>query len=121
MFVLVKEVEFSAAHIIPGHPGPCKNLHGHTYKVKVFVESNKLNELDMVLDFSELNKIIREEVKRFDHTYLNELEEFKEKIPTAETLSMFLFKSIEKKLPENLRLKKVEVYENESSYAIYYP
>lgn len=121
MFVLVKEIEFSAAHIIPGHPGPCKNLHGHTYKLKVFVERKNLNSLDMVMDFSDLKKIIKEAIKKFDHSYLNDLEEFKNKIPTAETLCMVLFKKIEEKLPDNLKLRKVEIYENDTSYAIYYP
>ncbi|MEJ5167304.1 MAG: 6-carboxytetrahydropterin synthase QueD [Thermoanaerobaculia bacterium] len=121
MFILVKEVEFSAAHIIPGHPGVCKNLHGHTYKVKVFVQSERLNHLDMVIDFSELKRIVKEEVKRFDHSYLNELEEFREKTPTAEIIAMFLYENITKRLPVGLKLQKVEVYENDSSYAIYYP
>lgn len=121
MFVLFKEIEFSAAHIIQNHPGPCKNLHGHTYKLKVFVESSKLNELQMVIDFADLNKILKEAVKDLDHSFLNELEEFKNTIPTAEKISLVIYKRIEKMLPKGLKLQRVEVYENETSCAIYYP
>ncbi len=120
MFVITKEVEFSAAHFIPRHPGPCKKTHGHNYKVRVFVEAKKLNELQMVMDFSDLNKIIKEAVEPLDHSFLNEIEEFKNDIPTAERIAFLLFKKILKKLPKNLKLQKVEVFENETSSAIYY-
>ena len=33
--------DFSAAHSLPRHPGKCKNLHGHTYKVEVVVEGER--------------------------------------------------------------------------------
>ena len=121
MFIVSKEIEFSAAHIIPSHPGPCKNLHGHTYKVKVFVESEKLNSLEMVIDFSDLNKILKEVVSNFDHKYLNELKEFEGIIPTAERIAFVIYNEINKNLPGGLKLQKVEVYENETSCAIYYP
>lgn len=121
MFVLFKEIEFSSAHIIPGHPGLCKNIHGHTYKLKVYVESQKLNELQMVMDFADLNKILKEAIRDFDHNYLNNLMEFKDKIPTAENIAYILFYRIKDMLPQFLKLQKVEVYENDSSCAIYYP
>ncbi len=121
MFVLFKEIEFSAAHIIQSHPGPCKNLHGHTYKVRVFIESEKLNSLGMVIDFSDLNKILKEVISKFDHKYLNELKDFEDLIPTAENIAFIICKKIKKVLPRGLKLQRVEVYENETSCAIYYP
>jgi 6-pyruvoyltetrahydropterin/6-carboxytetrahydropterin synthase len=121
MFVLFKEVEFSAAHKIPNHPGPCKDIHGHNYKVRVFVESKELNSLQMVIDFSDLNKIIKEAIKGFDHSFLNDLKEFKDIAPTAEKIAYVIYNKINKMLPESLKLQKIEVYENETSCAIYYP
>ena len=32
-----KLFKFEAAHRLPNHPGKCKNLHGHSYKLEVVV------------------------------------------------------------------------------------
>lgn len=121
MFVIFKEVEFSAAHFIPGHPGDCKNLHGHTYKVRVYIKRKKLNELNMVMDFSELALIIQKVLGKFDHKLLNELREFKKLTPTAENIAYVIFKKIKKLLPKEVKISKIEVYESDSSCAIFSP
>ena len=35
MFKIAKEFNFDMAHMLDGHDGKCKNLHGHTYKLQV--------------------------------------------------------------------------------------
>lgn len=60
---IVKEMTFDAAHRLPGHSGACRNLHGHTYRLRVTV-SDTLNESGMVVDFGLLAKQIKE---RYDH------------------------------------------------------
>jgi len=49
-----------ASHIIPGHPGKCKNLHGHTYRVEVFVKGDKLDKNDILegADFTPLSILV---------------------------------------------------------------
>ena len=37
MFKIAKEFNFDMAHMLDGHDGKCKNLHGHTYKLQVEV------------------------------------------------------------------------------------
>lgn len=59
---------FDAAHWIPGHPGKCKNMHGHTWKVEVSA-SVPMSEFHdgMLVDFGVFKKV----VEKYDHTILN--------------------------------------------------
>lgn len=74
MLIVTKTVSFDAAHLLTGHGGQCKNLHGHTYKV--VVELGNTPPLpgqpdDMVMDFKELKAVLQEEVVTpCDHTFL---------------------------------------------------
>ena len=58
MFEVTKEFNFEAGHCLDQHPGKCKNLHGHNYKVFVTMQSKKLNNMDMVMDFYDLNNVL---------------------------------------------------------------
>ncbi len=112
--------KFAAAHYIPGHKGKCKNLHGHTYKAKVTVSSNVLDELGMVIDFETLKKYVNEIIHQFDHQVLNDLLDFKEKTTTAENLAEIISKKLTKKL-SNLKVlvESVEIWESDDTVAIY--
>ncbi len=70
---LTKQFDFEAAHALEGYSGKCRDIHGHTYHLDVTVignidyESGKLDG-SMVLDFSELKEIVKENiVDFFDH------------------------------------------------------
>ena len=60
---------FDAAHRLPDHPGKCRNLHGHTWQVRVEVTVDQLNKHGMVVDFGDLKRVIDTE---FDHQLINE-------------------------------------------------
>jgi len=47
----------------------CRSLHGHSGKVKVVIQSEKLYQAGMVIDFSDL-KPIKEFVEMFDHSLI---------------------------------------------------
>jgi len=74
MLTISKTCTFDAAHMLAGHPGQCKNLHGHTYRVTV--EIGMLPPMpgvpsDMVMDFKDLKAMIREcIVDPLDHAFL---------------------------------------------------
>lgn len=74
MLIVTKTVSFDAAHLLTGHGGQCKNLHGHTYKV--VVELGNTPPLpgqpeDMVMDFKELKAVLQKEiVSPCDHAFL---------------------------------------------------
>lgn len=81
---VTKEITFDCAHMLSGHKGKCANLHGHTYKCQVTVrgflktEDEEASDACMVMDFSDLNTIIHQEVTvPFDHALIFSAEEFR--------------------------------------------
>jgi 6-pyruvoyltetrahydropterin/6-carboxytetrahydropterin synthase len=82
---------FDAAHMLPWHPGACRNLHGHTYRLEVSVQG-PIGPSGIVVDFAELDAVVRQVViDRFDHTYLNDLLDN----PTAELIAEEAWKTLE--------------------------
>ena len=119
MFTVFKDFSFSAAHQIRGHMGGCQNLHGHNYRVRVYVRARELDSLGMVIDFADLKKIVAEVVDPFDHRLINEVTPFDVRNTTAELLSQFIFEEVGKRLPSGRELTKVEIWETDSSCAVY--
>ncbi|MGR3309799.1 MAG: 6-carboxytetrahydropterin synthase QueD [Candidatus Brocadiales bacterium] len=120
MYNLIVETNFAAAHSIRGYKGKCENVHGHNWKVQVVLTSEKLDELGMVIDFKDVKGVTQHILERFDHTYLNELDEFTEENPTTENLSRILYSELSKKLPSGIAVSKVTVWESENCGASYY-
>jgi 6-pyruvoyltetrahydropterin/6-carboxytetrahydropterin synthase len=74
---------FEAAHRLAWHPGKCRNLHGHSYRLDVTVQG-PLDGNGVVVDFDHLSDVVqREVIDRWDHTDLNQVLDN----PTAELLA----------------------------------
>ena len=60
---------FEAAHLLPGHKGHCRNLHGHSYMFRATVTSDNEAEFGMIMDYS----LLKEAMKAImpDHMYLH--------------------------------------------------
>jgi 6-pyruvoyltetrahydropterin/6-carboxytetrahydropterin synthase len=113
--------QFAAAHSLPGYPGDCSRLHGHNWKIMVFVRSNQLNGLGMALDFGHLEAGVQEILRELDHYNLNDLPAFKEASPTAENLARFLYEELGRRLNSGvLRVSKVQVSETSGVGAVYW-
>ena len=111
--ILRKEYGFEAAHFIYNHPGKCRNLHGHSYKLFVSLEGQVNPETGMIIDFDDLSKIVREKVLvPLDHRFLNDL------IPlsTAENISIWIREQLKPGLPE---LSQLELFETTDNCVIY--
>lgn len=96
--------------------GKCNNpnFHGHNYNLEVWVKGEINSETGYVIDLKILKKIIETEVEdKFDHKNLNEdTEEFKNLIPTAENISVVIWKLIKAKLNPDFDLK-IRLFETE--------
>lgn len=114
--ICLKEFEFDAAHFLPHYHGKCEHLHGHTYKLVVKVEGEPDKE-GMVIDFTLLKKIVRENVvDKLDHSCLNDLLEQ----PSAENIAVWVWQQLVDKLQgDNFRLSEIEVWETKTSGIIY--
>ena len=120
MYELVVEKTFAGAHNLRGYDGDCEKLHGHNWRVEVTLKTEKLNELGMVMDFKIVKKKLGEIISHFDHSYLNELSEFKQENPTTENVSRIIYNNLSEQLPPEVFVAKVKTWESEKCAAAYY-
>ena len=121
MYELSVEVSFAAAHQLRGYKGKCENMHGHNWRVQISVAADKLNDIDIAIDFHDLKRIAREVVAPLDHSYLNDVFPFTEKNPSSENIAKWIFDSLRKKInTENIRVGAVTVWESDNASASYY-
>ncbi|OGX26560.1 MAG: 6-carboxytetrahydropterin synthase QueD [Omnitrophica WOR_2 bacterium RIFCSPHIGHO2_01_FULL_48_9] len=119
MYELTIKSDFASAHFVRGYQGNCKDLHGHTWKVEVTVENDKLDAIGMVVDFKIIKQQLKDFLKNIDHVCLNDLPHFKVVNPTTENLAKYIFDEFAK-VCHPLRIKKVCVWESETSDVTYY-
>lgn len=132
-----KEFRWEMGHRIPLHQGPCRNVHGHSYRMFVELEGEPL-DTGMIMDFSDLNLLIKPILEEFDHSFLcsdndKELIEFLKKMglkhtivkyyTTVENICMDLFERIKKKIIEkncsNIKRLTIRIHETPNAYAEY--
>lgn len=127
-----KEFKWEMGHRLPFHSGKCKNIHGHTYKMRVEIEGD-LDENGMVIDYYDISEIISPIVDELDHSFmvketdkviidfLDKLKSKKVVVPfetTAENITLHLLTKIKERIT-SARIKKIKVrvYETEKTYA----
>ena len=122
MFEIAVESAFEAAHRIENYPGKCARLHGHNWTVEAIVQGTELNELGILIDFKILKSALNNVLEELDHRYLNELEIFAKKNPTAENLAQEIFEklSASKIFSGSAKLKAIKIHESPKSCVIYY-
>jgi 6-pyruvoyltetrahydropterin/6-carboxytetrahydropterin synthase len=102
--------------------GKCNNPngHGHNYVLDVTVQGEVDAKTGMVMNLSELKKVINDAVmEKFDHKHLNlDVAEFKTLNPTSENVAVVIWRLLQPKLPSGL-LHEVKLYETENNIAIY--
>ena len=111
------ETTFAAAHNIVESSGKCERLHGHTWKVELFVLGEKTEPNGMIIDFAVLKAALEQVTQKLDHTYLNEITEIGN--PTSENIAKYIFGHLKKSLPETPKLEKVRVWESAKSWCEY--
>lgn len=110
--IIVKEFTFDAAHNLINYKGKCADLHGHTYKLQVFI-SGPVKKNGLVWDFADLKSIVNDKVISFvDHKYLNDFI----KQPSAENIAIWIWKQLKKHMP----LYEVRLWESPTNFVIYH-
>lgn len=121
MFELMIETQFSSAHQLRGYKGKCERVHGHNWKVQVYVLAERLNEIDITIDFHDLKKMTDEIVGQLDHSFLNEIFPFTEKNPSSENIAKWIYDSLRKRIDnDDISLSAVTVWESETASATYF-
>jgi len=139
---VTKEFGFEMAHALWNYDGPCRNVHGHSYRLYVTVIGEPINNQTdpkngMVIDFGDLKKIVKTTIiNKFDHSVvvskeaphhlLQNIEQMFEKYdvmdyqPTCENLVVDFAGRLMEKLPVNLKLFSLRLVETGTSYAEWY-
>ncbi len=139
MYSLKTEYHFDSAHFLTDYYGKCENLHGHQWRVVVYISQESLNltgtHKDMVIDFGVFKKAVREVCDSMDHTFLVEegslkdstIEALKDEgftlfiVPwrtTAENIATYIAEEL---ISQGFAISAVEVYETPNNCAIYEP
>ena len=113
--------QFAAAHRLENFKGKCESLHGHNWKVEVFLGGKDLDETGLLMDFGEVKARTKEVLEEIDHKYLNELAAFQDRNPSSENLAAFLFERLGAIFNrDRVKVRRVNVWESDSSCASYY-
>jgi 6-pyruvoyltetrahydropterin/6-carboxytetrahydropterin synthase len=135
---ITKIYSFEMAHILQDYDGPCRNIHGHSYKLFVTVSGTPIQDESspkkgMVMDFKDLKAIVKDHiVMRFDHALvlnsktdpglIEGIKKHMEKLiivdyqPTSENLAADFASIIRSHLPENVSLHNLRLWETATSY-----
>jgi 6-pyruvoyltetrahydropterin/6-carboxytetrahydropterin synthase len=113
---IFKEFKFEAAHRLTHLPDghKCKQLHGHSYRLRVHVRGKIDPKMGWVVDFDEIKKACAPLIDRLDHTFLNEVEGIG--TSTSEGICVWFWRHLRPKLPG---LARVELWETATSGAVY--
>lgn len=151
MITVSKEFQWAMAHMLDGHEGLCKNLHGHEYKLIVTVNRRHEQVLEapghpgdgMVVDFKMLKNIVKKKIvdpldhalmlnqystDAFELSLLNlcQIHDKKYQLvnfrPTAEHMVHYFARILKDELAAvNLELTTLRLYETPTSYADWIP
>ena len=139
MIHLKKIFRFEAAHALMGYDGRCRNIHGHSYEMRVTIKGMPIMDDSspkngMVMDFGDLKRIVNEEIiDHYDHAFIinhNMSQDFIDEVkrnyeriivlpyqPTTELMLIDFSKKIKSRLPGNVQLVKIFLKETEGSFA----
>jgi 6-pyruvoyltetrahydropterin/6-carboxytetrahydropterin synthase len=114
MWTVTRDFAFEAAHALPHLPDghKCRQLHGHSYRVRVEAHGG-LDERGFVVDYAEIKSAVAPLIARLDHQNLNDLFDFP---TTSEHLAAWLYREAKKTLPQ---LSRVVLHETTGTSVIY--
>jgi 6-pyruvoyltetrahydropterin/6-carboxytetrahydropterin synthase len=113
---IYKEFSFDSAHFLPNVPDghKCKEMHGHTYRLKVFIQGDLDPKLGWIMDFKELKDALLPVIDQLDHKLINNIKGLDN--PTAENITVWIWNQIRPSLP---LLSRLELYETPTTGVIY--
>ena len=136
---VTREFTFEMAHVLRNYDGPCRNVHGHSYRLFVTLSGTPVNDSNnpkygMVIDFTELKNIVLEKIiDQFDHSVVISRDFDRDKLemaskifgntvivdyqPTCENLVSDFAGRLRAELPAGVELHSLKLYETSKSYA----
>lgn len=133
MFRVSREIKFCYGHRLLEYSGKCRYLHGHNGRAIITIESEALDQLGMVMDFSEIKKVVSTWIdENLDHRMilhrddpiLSTLKKMGEPVyivdvnPTAENIAKIIFDFTQN---HGFPVTQVLLWETDSCFATYEP
>jgi 6-pyruvoyltetrahydropterin/6-carboxytetrahydropterin synthase len=116
------EARFEAAHNLIDYVGGPEPLHGHSYRVEAVLESEKLQQYDLAVDFVAAKKALEAIAKEFDYGYINEHRDFRGRNTSAENLARYFSERLEGSGALGWsRVAEVTVWEGPENRATFWP
>src|SRR5471030_2996727 len=94
MFEVSVRDHIASAHQLHGYDGPCKDMHGHTWKVEMVVCGNMLDGVGLLADFKILKAKLKEVIMPLYHVVLNDIAAFKNLNPSTENLARHIYRTL---------------------------
>ena len=131
MYTVTREFHFCYGHRLLNYNGKCAHLHGHNGKVEITIARETLDDMGMVMDFTDLKKSVGTWIdEHLDHKTVLAKEDPLSKIlvdfgepvclldvnPTAENFARMIFEQIES---FGFPVQKVTFWETEKCFAVY--
>ena len=120
MYELKVVTRFAAAHQLTMVGSKCENMHGHNWRIEVYVTGDKLDSGGVLVDFGEIKDHLAEVMEKLDHKYLNELEYFSDGNPSSENIAKFVATELQNRIDNSsARVSKVTAWESDDACATY--
>ncbi len=120
MYELKIITQFGAAHQLRNYNGKCEHLHGHNWKIEVYVKGENLDEAGLLVDFKVIKDKTNEIIERLDHKFLNEIGCFTVINPSSENIAKYIFDELVKDINDKrIRINRVTAWESDNACATY--
>jgi 6-pyruvoyltetrahydropterin/6-carboxytetrahydropterin synthase len=123
MFELRVVTRFAAAHRLTMVGTKCENLHGHNWKIEVYVQGQSIDAGGVLVDFGVIKRHVRELMETLDHKFLNELDYFQDGTPpSSENIAKYLADSLTARMDlPGVNVSRVTAWESDDASATYIP
>ena len=95
LYRVTVSARFEAAHNLIDYPGGPEPLHGHSYNIDIVLESEKLQQHDLAVDFVTARNALETIAKEFDYSYINQHPAFAGRNTSAENLARYFAERME--------------------------
>lgn len=133
MFQVTREIRFCYGHRLLNYDGKCRHLHGHNGRAIITLQSQALDSLGMVVDFSAIKRVVGGWIDaNLDHRMILHRDDPALPIlqkqgepayvvdvnPTAENIARLIFEYV---ASQGFPVVEVKLWETDDSFAVYRP
>jgi 6-pyruvoyltetrahydropterin/6-carboxytetrahydropterin synthase len=131
MYRVTREIRFCYGHRLLNYEGKCRHLHGHNGRAVIALQSDQLDPLGMVMDFTRIKEVVTAWIdETIDHKmllhksdpalpFLRQLGEPVDVLdvnPTAENIARIIFDFV---ATQGFPVVEVQLWETDHCYATY--